>query len=192
MALKPLEHIVLGLLLEQPCHGYALKQALSPALPRKKLVNDGILYPLLRRLESAGLVRKKARKVAGRPDRNVFHVTAAGRKAFEAWLASDADEADEVTYDFFVGHPFLGKHMFLGQLGPAQARAKLEAQRTAVVGKLAAFERIRAGMTERGVDPHRISILELGIEQTRAKKRWLERTLDSLGSGPRRGKKRAS
>lgn len=192
MKLKPLEHVVLGLLLEQPCHGYALKKALSPALPREKLVNDGILYPLLRRLESEGLVRKKPRTTPGRPPRNVFHVTAAGRRAFEAWLVSDANEADEVTYDFFVGHPFLGKCMFFSQLDPAQAREKLEGQRNAVLAKLATFERIREGMAERGVDPYRISILELGIEQTRAKKRWLDRVLDGQRGAGRRGKKRAS
>lgn len=192
MKLKPLEHILLGLLLEQPSHGYALKKALSPALPREKLVNDGILYPLLRRLEGAGLLRKKARAVAGRPTRNVFHVTAAGRRAFEEWLVADADEEDEVTYDFFVGHPFLGKCMFFSQLESAQARDKLEAQRQAVVEKLATFEQIRAGMAERGVDPYRISILELGIEQTRAKKRWLDRTLEGLRGGERRRRRRAS
>lgn len=192
MTLKPLDHVVLGLLLEQPCHGYALKQAMSPALPRDKLVNDGVLYPLLRRLQTAGLLRTQVRRAAGRPERNVLHVTAAGRKAFEAWLASDLDEADDVTYDFFVGHPFLGKHMFFARLPPEQVRAKLQAQRAAVLEKLATFQRIEAGMRERGVDPFRISILELGIEQTRAKQRWLDRMLASHGGAARRRRKTAS
>jgi DNA-binding PadR family transcriptional regulator len=178
---KPLDFVVLGLLMERPSHGYALKRALSPALPRERLLNDGILYPLLDRLERDKLIRKKTREVEGAPARNEFHVTAAGRRAFLAWLESEEHEDDEVTYDFFVGHPFLAKCMFFALLPEPALQAKLQAQRHAVQSKLATFDRIRSGMVERGVDPFRIAILDLGIEQTRAKQRWLDRLLEEKG-----------
>jgi virulence activator alpha len=41
--------------------------------------------------------------------------------------------------------------------------------------KLAHFRRIRKGMVERGVDPYRIAVLDLGIAQQRERIRWLKR-----------------
>jgi hypothetical protein len=102
-------------------------------------------------------------------------VTPRGARVFTAWLKGADGEEDDVTYDFFLGHPFLTKCMFLARLPPAAARVKVRAQ--AVVGrrKLAAFGAIRRGMRERGVDRWRVAILDLGITQQRARVRWLER-----------------
>src|SRR3954452_12060192 len=150
-------------------HGYALKRALSPALPRDRRVNDGVLYPLLRRMESDGLISGRAERRAGAPDRRVFHPTQAGRIAFADWLEGTAEEDDDVAYDFMVAHPFLVKCLFFGRLDPAAIEQKLSAHRESSEGKLADFRRIRRGMVEREVDPYRIAVLDLGIAQQREK-----------------------
>ncbi len=62
-----LRHVILGLLLERPSHPYELKRRLSPGLPRERLINEGILYPLLARLEREGLVEKTERKADETP-----------------------------------------------------------------------------------------------------------------------------
>ena len=54
-----LKYAILGILIEKPMHGYELKQAVSPALSRERLMNDGVLYPLLAKMEREGLGRKK-------------------------------------------------------------------------------------------------------------------------------------
>ncbi|HJX62052.1 MAG TPA: PadR family transcriptional regulator, partial [Dehalococcoidia bacterium] len=64
-----LKNTILGILIDKPRHGYELKQALSPGLPRRRLMNDGILYPLLARMEKEGLVRSRVEPGDGRPDR---------------------------------------------------------------------------------------------------------------------------
>src|SRR3954449_11453986 len=100
-----MKYPVLGFLTDRPMHGYELKAALSPALPRQKRVNDGVLYPLLRKLEGEGLIRgRRGRGDAGRK-RVVYEATARGRREFAKWLASDGDEQDEVAYDFLLAHP---------------------------------------------------------------------------------------
>jgi DNA-binding PadR family transcriptional regulator len=172
-----MKYSVLGFLIDQPMHGYALKRALSPALPPQQQVNDGILYPLLKRLESEGLVRKRVERGRGSRDRHVFHPTAKGRRAFEQWLAGADDESDEVTYDFLLGHPFLTKCLFFSRLSPAEILAKLERQLADCTAKLGAFRAIRAGMVERGVDSHRVAVLDLGIAQQKEKERWLKRMI---------------
>lgn len=170
MALK---FAILGLLCDQPMHGYALKKALAPALGRDRLPNDGILYPLLAALESDGLVKKRRQTSDAGRRRNVFSITDAGNDALLAWLTSDADEADEVTYDFFVGKPFLTKCLFFKHLPADEVAHKLDAQRAATKHKLALFRRIRDTLVERDVDHYRLAIVDLGIAQTRAKLRWL-------------------
>jgi DNA-binding PadR family transcriptional regulator len=170
MALK---HAIVGFLLERPMYGYELKRALSPALSRESRVNDGVLYPILRRLERDGLVTKKVIAGEHRPDRHVLHPTKKAERWFFDWLENAGDEHDTVTYDFFIAHPFLEKCMFFHRLPLATVRAKLAAQQESGEAKLAAYEAIRRGMVLRHVDPYRIAILELGIAQHREKLRWL-------------------
>ena len=83
-----MKYTVLGFLIDRPMHGYALKRAMSPALPPAQRVNDGILYPLLRRMEEEGLVRKEVERGNGARARNVYHPPAGGRRAFDVWLSS--------------------------------------------------------------------------------------------------------
>jgi DNA-binding PadR family transcriptional regulator len=175
-----LKHTILGILVDRPRHGYDLKRALSPALPRRRLVNDGILYPLLARMEKEGLVRSRVERGDGRPDRRVFELTESGRGLFFDWLRGPAFEEDEVSYDFFLGHPFLTKCMFFKHLAPEEVRAKVAAQAETAAAKLETFHQIRAGMVERDVDPFRIAILDLGIDQQREKIRWLEKLSNEL------------
>jgi DNA-binding PadR family transcriptional regulator len=175
---RQLKYPVLGFLTARAMHGYELKAALSPALPRERRVNDGVLYPLLRRLERDGLIRGRDEAGEGGRGRVVYQATGRGRAEFTAWLESGADEQDDVTYDFLVGNPFLTKCLFFGRLGPDEVERKLRDQLERSRAKLAEFGRIRAGMAERGVEPFRIDVLDLGIAQQRARVRWLRGMLD--------------
>jgi DNA-binding PadR family transcriptional regulator len=181
-----MKYPVLGFLVDQPMHGYALKRALSPALPPEQRVNDGILYPLLRRLEAEGLVHKRLEPGRGSRDRQVFHPTAKGRRVFEQWLAGSEDEHDEVAYDFLLGHPFLTKCLFFERLAPAEVQAKFEEQLAECTAKLDTFKAIRTRMVGRGVSQYRVAVLDLGIAQQKEKERWLKRMIRES----RRGRER--
>jgi DNA-binding PadR family transcriptional regulator len=187
-----LKYTILGLLIDKPMHGYELKHALSPALSRERLMNDGVLYPLLAKMEKERLVRSKVETSGKRPDRHVLHPTAKGRRVFFEWLRESAFEEDQVTYGFFLGHPFLSKCVFFKHLTREEIRAKLMAQRESAVAKLETFSTIREGMVERGVDPFRIAILDLGIAQHREKIRWLEKLTKELAQTPSAGRRRRS
>jgi DNA-binding PadR family transcriptional regulator len=183
-----MKHAILGFLVDKPMHGYELKRALSPALPAERRVNDGVLYPLLKRMEADGLISGRVERREGAPDRRVFHPTAAGRRAFDDWLSSEVEEEDEVTYDFMLGHPFLTKCLFFGRLERAVVKRKLAEQLESSEAKLADFRRIRKGMVARGVDAYRIAVLDLGIAQQRELVRWLKQ----IGSEVARSRKQRS
>jgi DNA-binding PadR family transcriptional regulator len=180
------KNAILGFLIDQPMHGYELKRKLSPALPRERQMNDGVLYPLLRRMEAEGLVRKRVERSESGRDRNVFSVTASGRREFERWLRSSDDEADEATYDFLVGHPFLTKCLFFARLGSDEVKEKLRDQLDDSTRKLETFQSIREGMVARQVDPYRIAVLDLGIAQQKERVRWLKRMVGSTSAAGRR------
>ena len=174
--LSRLEAVVLGLLVDEPAHGYALKERLSPGLPRERRLNDGVLYPLLSRLEERGLLAHESRPGPGSgPPRRVFSTTAAGRRAFLAWLRSDAGEESEVGHELFVDHPLV-KLLFASHLTAAERRSKIESLREAARARLAALD-AAASLGEpspTGIGP---IVLELG----RARERAL---IDALGRMP--------
>lgn len=183
MALK---YVIVGLLMDKPMHGYRLKRALSPALSADRLVNDGVLYPLLTRMEREGLIRRLVVAGRGTPARHVFRPTTKGRREFAAWLHGSGSEKDEVSYDFFLGHPFLAKGLFFRRLSREALRAKLEEQGREARAKLHDFRRIRAGMVARAVDPFHVVLLDLGLAQQRAKDRWIRRLIAETDRHPER------
>ena len=118
-----LEAVVLGLLVERPAHGYGLKARLGPGLPRERRINDGVLYPLLARLERLGLASSSERHDGGRR-RRVYAATAAGEAAFREWLRGDLDEGAGLDHELFIDHPLV-KLLFAGQMTAAELDAKI-------------------------------------------------------------------
>lgn len=180
-----LRHVILGLLMECPAHAYRLKELMSPAMPREKQLNDGVLYPLLSKMEREGLLKKKKEKEKNFPDRYVLYTTAKGNETFLAWLKGDEDEEDSVTYDFLAGQPFLRKFMFFRHLSRGDVEKKIAAQKIHAEEKLKTLQGIRNRMTERKVDARRIAILDLGIAQHKEKIRWLGRMKRTFKGGKR-------
>ena len=70
--------------LQVPQYGYSLKQALlEGGLP----VEEGTLYPLLRRLETQGLLASEW-NTGHAPPRRYYRITALGRAVLEQWIAA--------------------------------------------------------------------------------------------------------
>lgn len=178
-----LRHVILGLLVDRPDHAYSLKHRLSPGVPRDRLVNDGILYPLLAKLEAEKLVKAAERPGrAGRP-RRVYSVTPAGRREFRRWLRSEEDEDEPPIHALFVAHPLV-KLLFAGHLPAAALRAKLDRHAERVTERIAALEELRriAPAEAAGLGP---SLLDLELRQLRDRLDWLEGLPDALDSGAR-------
>lgn len=172
--LSRLEHVVLGVLANRPRHGYALKQRLGPGLPAEHQINDGVLYPLLTRLEGRGLVESTTEPgLAGRV-RRVYAVTAEGREAFLAWLLGPDDEGEDLSYDLFIAQPLV-KLFFFGELTAAERRDKLASLTQAARARLAAVERIEEDPPPDGWSEVGRAMLDHSLEQQRATLAALER-----------------
>jgi PadR family transcriptional regulator PadR len=71
------ELVVLRLLARQPMYGYQIVQAIRLTSAGELSFGEGSIYPVLHKLEAAGLLSSKNEVVGGR-SRVVYHVTAAG------------------------------------------------------------------------------------------------------------------
>jgi PadR family transcriptional regulator, regulatory protein AphA len=87
------KYAVLGLLSWQPMSGYDVKRAYEGSLGHFWGASYGQIYPILKELAADGLATSTTEREGGRPERNVFQITEAGRQALLAWLAQPLDPA---------------------------------------------------------------------------------------------------
>lgn len=179
-----LRETIVGLLLDRPNHAYALKQLIGPRLSPSDAVNDGVLYPLLAKLENEGIIAGREEISASNRKRTIYALTDKGKRQFMAWLESDSEEGDEPAYDFFLGKPFLVKVQFFQRLPPAVRVEKLAAELARTEAKLKNFAEIRKGMVERAADPYRIALLDLGMAQQKCNRTWLKVQLKEHADAP--------
>ncbi|PTR26742.1 PadR family transcriptional regulator PadR [Rhodococcus sp. OK519] len=89
-----LDLCLLALLQEKPVYGYELTERLAE---RDLLVAGGSSYPLLARLEKAGLVESESRRSDAGPPRKYYSSTDDGRKALAEGTTEWSTVATSVT-----------------------------------------------------------------------------------------------
>jgi len=181
-----LELAVLGLLKDQPLHGYELKKRLSDTLGAFGGVSFGSLYPALRRLERSGAiavdepVARRSTAVpatgslageaaaarlrvvatsASRRTRKAYRITDAGEAHFQALLAAEDAGDDERLFAL--------KLAFCRHLDPEARIALLERRRAEMADRLARARRTPASVLDRytrALVEHRTSTTERDLE----------------------------
>ena len=91
-----LDALLLAALEDGPRHGYAVIEALRQSTSGRLDLPTGTIYPALRRLEQAGLI-KGAWSVVGGRRRREYRLTAAGREALSGKRADWRDFAATVS-----------------------------------------------------------------------------------------------
>ena len=129
------EFALLGILIIEPMSGYDLKSYIQQSIGYFWQESYGQIYPALRRLSERKLVTKRKAKNSRGPERYVYSITAAGRKAFKHWLATEPEPET-------IRHELLLK-LFFGTMGEREDHARniqnlLAGQRR----RLAMFEQI--------------------------------------------------
>jgi PadR family transcriptional regulator PadR len=77
------ELLILSLLARRPMYGYELVQAIRQSTQGTLEFGEGCVYPVLHRLEAAGLLGSRRETVGGR-SRVVYRVTTKGSKHFSS------------------------------------------------------------------------------------------------------------
>lgn len=103
------ELVVLSLLADGPCYGYAISKEAAARSDGAVRLGPGVLYPLLKGLETQGLVLSSWEEIkaegtdqdaAGRK-RKWYRLSAKGRKRLEQKVA--AHRAQRAVLDAFIG-----------------------------------------------------------------------------------------
>lgn len=170
------ELAILGLMADAPVHGYELRQRLATTLGSLRVFSYGSLYPMLRKLETAGLVASAeeardpdALPLSSKRSRVVYRITADGKERLADLLgdtgpASWTDDGFEVHLAFFSRiRPETRVRILEGR------RRRLEERR----------EKLRASLARRAerrdrIDAYTEQLQQLGLEATDREVRWLE------------------
>jgi DNA-binding PadR family transcriptional regulator len=163
-----LARIILGLLSLAPMTGYDLKRHFDSTVGHFWAADKAQIYRTLAQLVTDGFAAVETVAGSGAPDRQEHRITAAGRAALAAWLASEPER--HVERD-----PFLARVFFGDGLDDEGLRALFEHRRAVARTRLARFEQMRAGAeaADRGARL-RLATLDHGIAQLRTELAWLD------------------
>jgi DNA-binding PadR family transcriptional regulator len=124
VALAPTAYAILGLLRQQPMHGYEIARHFKPEADLGQVIpaDMSTIYTFLKDLQEHGLISGKRETVGARPPRTVFSPTAEAEELFLDWVRRPVARIREIRLDFLL------KLYFAQQLGPAKVKALVEAQ----------------------------------------------------------------
>lgn len=158
-----MRHALLALLAKEPAHASELRQVLEAEFGALWPTNDGHVYVLLGRLESAGLVRGETAPEQSRR-RKVYALTPAGQDELRRWL----DEPVEATP---VRTELLSKIVLAERGRLADPLVLIDRQRRAHLRRLREVQRLGHELPGRGAQALLVEGAALHLQ---ADLRWLE------------------
>lgn len=174
--LTELEGTVLGLVwVFQPCTPYRVRRDFLDSPSPHWSGSAGAIYPLMTRLERAGLLHSGAHATGGRGSRR-YSLTPAGRRALQRWIGPPlAAEALGVPPD-----PLRMRIASLALLPPARRRRWL---REVMAGVRAQLERTMRDEQDVRPGAARFDFMRDGaLAMQKARLEWLRRVARSLDS----------
>jgi PadR family transcriptional regulator, regulatory protein AphA len=172
------EYAVLGLLSFGEKSGYELFRFAERSVGFIWAPAKSQIYKVLPRLVAMGLARVRAVEQAKRPDKQLYRLTPAGRRALRHWLAAVAVE-DEL--DLYLLKIFFGR-----QAPHAALVEQVAALRDASARRLERYEELdrQLARNERNALP--LQVLAHGLLRTRATLAWADTLLAELAGRPGR------
>ena len=168
---------LLGLLSIHPMSGYDVRQLIPWSIGHFWSESYGQIYPALKQMTSAGLVVKKTERQKGKPDRNVYSLTEAGRETLRDWLSLPAEEP--VPRFELMLKIFFGAHAAQGV-----NRRHVEEYRTAQQRALKVYAATEKHLKrEEAHDPqlpYWLMTVNFGLHRSRAAVKWAKETLLEL------------
>ena len=172
-----LEYILLGLLKDNPDHGYALFEKVqnTPELSLIWQVKRSKLYYLLDKLAGEGLLSSSVLTQEDYPDRKIYQLTEEGRVVFKEWLTSP------VLSSRYMRIAFLSKLYFALQRDGKEALGLIEAQREICQGWLKNLQREHDQVEEGDFISQQVYLFRIG--QIKATISWLDNCQEQILEG---------
>ena len=172
---------ILGLLAQQPRHGYELRAAFEALIGGDEIwnVKPAQIYATLSRLEEAGLVRQDSIKQDNGPEKRIYSLTTTGQSELAQWFVTGV-ATEHQRDEFFVK---LMVSLYSEEIDPYQV---IRGQRGRLYRDLHALTTRRNGIDARR-ELAQIFLMDKSIMHLEADLRWLdllEARLDDIRRQP--------
>jgi PadR family transcriptional regulator AphA len=166
---EPAEYAILGLLEEQPMHGYELFQRFQgEVLGQIVHIEMSQLYAFLKKLERLVLLEANLEPQGARPPRKVYQLTSEGRELLHQWLTTPVERPRDIRIFFLIKLYFAQRQL------PEKLPILLEQEIATCKRFLTSLEALRHGpvsIRDRAIFDQ--VVLNSRIYQTRALLDWL-------------------
>lgn len=174
---QPAEHALLAFLKQAggTAHGYDLARRFRRGEPLGDVIHleQAMLYKHLKKLSRLGWITMSMQDQSPRPPRQVCHLTPAGERELQRWLAEPVGRTREIRLEFLV------KLFFAWQFDPALAHRLASEQREVILrladsisSQLVEYTSLLANPDDEDFGK---MVLQLRLEQTVSAAYWLER-----------------
>lgn len=167
------KHLILGALIQNPDYGYNMRNRFFSRILTEFGLNDGQLYPALKKMETDGLIEKEIEYQDSGPNRHKYHITEEGHREFLLWLESTEGEERAYRYEAIRSDPFLNRCIYLGFLEREKAVEKIDRQMQLVESTIEDFRKALESMTARSLDRIKIKIVEYSLRNQETRLQWL-------------------
>lgn len=160
-----LNYAILGLLAQEPRHGYDIKNAFETMLGGTWPLNIGQVYTTLSRLERDGFVASQVVPQDLLPDRKVYSLTQAGKEELQWWVSEPTQGAIRLKDEFFI------KLLVLQMVHSTDPIILIRQQRQVYMQTLAQLTNL---LNDSNLDPSTALLVEGAILHVEADIQWLD------------------
>jgi DNA-binding PadR family transcriptional regulator len=172
--LSTTEYAVLGLLTSGSRSGYELHQRAASGIGYVWTAAKSQVYTVLPRLVAGGYATARVVRQQRLPDKQVYRITARGRRALVSWLEEPIEDPLNPRSTFLL-------KIFLGRLvRPGALVAHVESMRTALGETLSEYEDIEREIADDPDDYYGYLTLRWGLARVRASLVWADEVLAEL------------
>lgn len=157
-----------------PAHGYSLRSDFLTKIMEEFGINDGQLYPLLKKMTDEELITKEIEYRDSGPNRHNYHITDKGREEFLSWVTGNEGEERAFRYEMIRKDEFLNKSMYFKLLEETRASEKIKDQIKEAESTLEDFNKAYKDMSERKMDPLNLLVLKYCIMNQETRLNWLK------------------
>jgi DNA-binding PadR family transcriptional regulator len=162
--------VILGLVDEEPSHGYGLKRRHDHHFRHARPLHVAQIYSTLGRLERDGLIRLASVEHESGPERKVYAITEAGKSAFEEWLNTPETPAAHLQ-------PVLYSKVVVALLTRRDPTRFLDAQRATHLQRMRELTKMK-----RSGDLSDKLLADYALFHLEADLRWIDVAADRVGA----------
>jgi len=161
------ELAILGLVVEQPRHGYQIEQVINERGMRNWTeVGFSSIYYLLKKLEDHGLVESHLEQVGPGPARKVYSATPGGREALDEAVVEALSQPERCYQPFLLGLSHLPR------IPRGQALGAVRRYRAGLEARLAEVQ--ESAQHQRPLPDHVAAMFDYSQALIQAEMAWLD------------------